>query len=85
MKAMERASKYKDTLNFKAHELELETAHQVKRNDEITALKFTQKQALLQERSENLHGKLERVDELKVKKQEEKTEIAPFAKHVTKY
>lgn len=48
-------------------------------------MKMTQKKALLQERSENLHGKLERVDELKIKKQEEKTEIAPLVKHVTKY
>jgi hypothetical protein len=40
---------------------------------------------LLQERSECLHEKLERVEELKMKKVEEKLGLAPFAKHVKKF
>jgi hypothetical protein len=40
---------------------------------------------LLQERSESLHEKLERVEELKMRKAEEKHGLAPFAKQVKKF
>ena len=40
---------------------------------------------MLQERSENLHGHIDHIEELRIKKAEEKLELAPFIKHVKKF